>query len=289
MMPEATFSMFQSERSRVLQKGLAISDPGKPALPLTEKHRPKTFNAIVGQSGAVESLRDFATMPHPQAFIFSGYTGAGKTTAALVLRDEIGVNDAWDFIHIKSGELDAESVQDAMKQLRRCGIKDGWKLVLCDEADMMSAKAKSLWLSALESLQSGEYGKSIIVFTTNNAEKFETRFVDRCEHIKFESAAKTILPDAQELLARIWTLEGIAGPVPDVSKLPDVIDKGNLSFRRVVRAVETASRRSSHALADQDLKAARLAKIEAAKTTFQSIKPIKAERSPLVVAGVTLG
>lgn len=234
---------------------------------LTELYRPATLSKIVGQSFAVMSLTDYADQPFPQAFLFSGSTGVGKTTAALALANDLGVNRDWNLIHIKSGEMDAEAVESALKTVRCAGIGDGWKLILCDEADMMSSKAKSLWLSALEALQSGEYGKTVIVFTTNDAGRFDARFRDRCDHLEFESDARTLYVDAEGLLADLWYDEGLPGIPPALDSIRGLVVDGAISFRRLVRYVEQQSRRPRPVV---DLAAARLAKIAASKPVLAS-------------------
>lgn len=207
--------------------------------PLTEKHRPSRLSEIVGQSVAISVLESFLESPHSQIFIFSGDTGTGKTSAAFALTNELSVNRDWNFQHIKSGELDGDSVQTALKTARFVGINDGWKLILCDEADLMSQKAKGLWLSALEGLPE----KTIIVFTTNEPGKFDRRFLDRCEHVEFKSD-KSLIPAAQTLLNRLWIKEGLKGNPPSVESTSVILD-GVVSFRRVVRVIESEKRKQT--------------------------------------------
>lgn len=240
-MSETTFSMFTPPRDRTMQRGLSLAPRPPGPVALTEKHRPRCLDDIVGQGFAVHRLQSFLEFPHSAAFVFSGATGTGKTSAAMALANELGVDYDWGFRHIKSGELDVEEVRAALNQLRfACPCGSGWKLIIADEADLMHKKSVALWLSGLESLPE----KSIIIFTTNHPENFENRFLDRCEHIEFESNARTLWQDAQLLLARLWTAEGLHGCPPSVEKFwNDIVDEGTLSFRRVVRAVETEMRR----------------------------------------------
>lgn len=239
---------------------------------LTEKLRPTSFDQIKGQPYAVSALSDFADFPFPQSFLFSGPSGVGKTSAALALANAVGVNSEWNLIKIKSGEMDAQAVESALNTVRAIGIKDGWKMIVCDEADMMSTKARCLWLSALEDLHQGEYGKTIIVFTTNNREKFETRFRDRCEQIEFEGDPKTLRMDAQELLDEVWTSEGLPGDPPALDAIKGLVEDGSLSFRRLIQFV------SSEARKPRDLASIRAAKIAAART-------ISAKQAATVQAG----
>jgi replication-associated recombination protein RarA len=240
-------------------------------LSLTEKFRPSTLSKVVGQSFAVMQLTDFADMPFPQAFLFAGKSGVGKTSAALALANDPGVNREWNLIEIDSGEMDAEAVEKALKTMRGIGVNDGWKLICCNEADMMSTKARQLWLSALERIQSGTYGKTVIVFTTNNPEKFDDRFRDRCEVIEFESDAKTLHVDAEALLADLWWQEGLQGVPPRLDTIRGLVVDGAISFRRLVRFVETASRKPVKA---EDLASARLAKIAASKPVTRKVEAV---------------
>lgn len=236
-----THSMFVPASQRTAQHGLGLKERPPEPQPLSEKHRPRLFKELVGQSYAVMMLQDFVDDPHPQAMVFSGETGTGKTSAAFCLANELSINRDWNFQHVKSGEMDVESVQTALKMSRFCGINDGYKMIICDEADMMSAKAKGLWLSALEDIPA----KTVIIFTTNEPDKLGQRFIDRCEHIKFESNARTLKLDGQSYLNRLWVAEGLKGAPPNVDDAKGVIIQNVISFRRIARFVEQEQRKQS--------------------------------------------
>jgi ATPase family associated with various cellular activities (AAA) len=235
---ETTFSMFSPVQSRSMPQSLAFGAQPKEPVSLTEKYRPQSFADLFGQSFAVDTLTQFASNPYPMAFLFHGETGTGKTSAALALANELGVDANWSLHRISAGEMDAEAVAFALKSLRFSAPNGGWKIVVCDEADSMSAKAKQMWLSALEELPS----RSVVVFTTNHRSKFEPRFLHRCEEVAFESDADTLYQDAQRFLETMWHAEAMPGTAPDVRSL-DLAEKGHISFRRIVRYVEACKRR----------------------------------------------
>ena len=236
---ETTFSMFSPVQSRTMQSRMAFPEPPKPKVSLTEKYRPKSLTDLVGQGAAVLRLLDFTDAPYPSAWIFAGPTGVGKTSAARALAYEMGICPNWGLNHIESGDCNDERLCHALDLLRyHCMGGSGWKLVLIDEADMMSTKAKQRCLSALESLPD----QCLIIFTTNNAEKFDQRFRDRCEVVEFSGDPETLSLDAQALLDDVWRREGLPGDPFAVSSLPDLVADGAVSFRRVVRAVEMATK-----------------------------------------------
>ncbi len=235
-MAETTFSMFSAPESRGLQATLGLTGVAEGPQQLTEKYRPKTLGDMFGQGAAVWQLGQFVEAPYPVAFFFEGETGTGKTSAAKVLAHELGVDPNWSLHEIKSSEGDIERVSFAIKSLRFAAPGSGWKLVVVEEADAMSSKAKLAWLSALEELPD----HSVIVFTTNHPDRFDARFRDRCEIVHFESRAELVTQDAQALFNRIWTAESISGEPVDITGCPYLVEAGQVSFRRVVRLVEQA-------------------------------------------------
>lgn len=88
---------------------------------LVDKYRPKTLSDIWGQDEAMSVLTSYARSPYPTAFLFSGETGTGKTSAALALANEIGVaidqNEFGGLYQIASGEQTGETVRKTIRSL----------------------------------------------------------------------------------------------------------------------------------------------------------------------------
>src|SRR5260370_30392083 len=99
---------------------------------LLEKYRPRSLGELLGQPWASHQLQLFADKPYPCAFLFEGDTGTGKTSAALLLAEALGVKiDEGPFggLHqIASGEQTGETVRKTMDGLRcRPFFGSGWR------------------------------------------------------------------------------------------------------------------------------------------------------------------
>lgn len=204
---------------------------------LADAYRPQTLAEVVGQPWTVSQLETFVESPYPVAFLFEGATGTGKTSTALALANALGVDvlsgPFGGFHEIASGEQTGESVRRVMDGLRLHTLSgSGWKVLVVNEADCMTANAAYIWLDALESLPV----RSVVVFTTNEAAKLPARLRDRCERFRFESGYLALAPYLPELIARVWSAETGRDDPPDLDALGPIQDeKGNVSVRRVLQ------------------------------------------------------
>jgi DNA polymerase-3 subunit delta' len=108
----------------------------------------------------------------------------------------------------------------------------GWRLLIVNEADIMTPGAAAIWLDALEALPP----RSVIVFTTNAPGRIPARLRDRCERLGFESSALLLRPALQELAARVWRQELGRDDCPPVEHFGRLADEnGNASFRRLLQ------------------------------------------------------
>jgi replication-associated recombination protein RarA len=210
---------------------------------LTEKYRPTSLDAIWGQEQAVKVLRKFAAKPYPAAFIFDGETGTGKTSAALALASAIGCDlgqkEFGGVRSIASGEQSADAVRDAYRQMFNIPWHgSGWKVVIANEADRMARPAETIWLDVLEAIPA----KTVIIFTTNEADRLSQRFMDRCTRLTFESDAEKLRASATALAAAVWKAE--TGKQPAQAQVHQIVQatetQGQLSFRRLMQHLTVA-------------------------------------------------
>lgn len=205
--------------------------------PLHEKYKPRTLDDIIGQPWLVSQLRLYLEDPHPCAFLFSGDTGTGKSSAALALAADLGILvDRGEFSglwQIASGEQTAESVGGIMEKLRVTPWEgSGWRLLVVNECDAMSGQAQYKWLDILEFLPP----RCVICFTTNKFSKLSQRFRDRCEVFHFESGVFALAPSLQPLVDRVWKAETGRDDAPAVMDLVGLVDEdGNVSVRRLLQ------------------------------------------------------
>jgi len=214
---------------------------------LVEKYRPRKLSDILGQEWIVHQLEVFVEQPCPCAFLFEGSTGTGKTSAAMVLAEALGVaveaEEIGGLWSIASGEQTGETVRRAVDNLRtRPWQGSGWKVLIVNEADFMTVNASATWLDVLENLPP----MTVVIFTTNNAEKMPARLKDRCEKFSFQSGGLFMRPAAQDLVNKVWLNETGRTDAPDIDTLGAVADdKGDISLRRVLQLLSPFVRAGS--------------------------------------------
>lgn len=207
------------------------------SIPLTERYKPRHLADLRGQEWVAGQLTAFAESPHSTAFLFAGATGTGKTSAALLLAEALGVsveNEEFGGLYqIASGEQTGESVRRTMAALHTrpfCG--SGWRVLIVNEADVMTPNASHVCLDALENLPR----QTVVVFTTNQAGKIPARLRDRCERLDFLSGALLLLPSARDFVREVWAAETGQADAPDPTDFGPVVDEeGNISFRRLLQ------------------------------------------------------
>lgn len=185
--------------------------------PLCERYRPRHISDFIGLDKPRKVLANFARAPRCAAFLFVGASGTGKTTMALALADEIGAF----VLHIPSQKCTVAQLEETLRMTQyapmdwKTGEAKRFWLILADEADAMSPAAQLALLSKLDS--TGMQDNVIFVFTCNDTERLEPRFLSRC--LKLEFSSYGMAGEIAEYLDKVWHSEGGNGNGPDFARV----------------------------------------------------------------------
>ena len=155
------------------------------------KNRPKSFEDVIGQDSITHTLKNsLKTNQLPQALLFSGPRGVGKTTCARILAKQINNlehKNSEDY-SFNIFELDAasnNSVEDIRKINEQVKIPPQigkYKVYIIDEAHMLSNSAFNAFLKTLE-----EPPKHIVfILATTEKNKIIPTILSRCQIFDFK-------------------------------------------------------------------------------------------------------
>jgi replication-associated recombination protein RarA len=167
---------------------------------LTDKYRPTNVSGFIGLDKAKRVCANLVSNPFESYFIFVGASGMGKTTLALALADELEA----ELHHIPSQSctVDAiERVHARCQYMPMLGKK--MHLILVDEADQMSNAAQLALLSMMDGTRAAP--NTIIVYTCNETERLQDRFLSRTIRIDFSTYGTA--SDTTALLKQVWENE----------------------------------------------------------------------------------
>ena len=166
---------------------------------LALKYRPQTFDDLIGQEVVAETISNSIKADKiPNAYLFTGIRGIGKTTIARIVAKALNCSngienkckikcDNCDAItnsnHIDVLEMDAASktgvddVRDLIEFSRYGPTSAKYKIFIIDEVHMLSKQAFNALLKTLE--EPPEYLK--FIFATTEIKKIPITVVSRCQ------------------------------------------------------------------------------------------------------------
>jgi DNA polymerase-3 subunit gamma/tau len=167
---------------------------------LALKYRPQTFDDLIGQDVVAETiLNSIKANKVPNAYLFTGIRGIGKTTTARIVAKSLNCangihnlckkelcencNAISNSNHIDVLEMDAASktgvddVRDLIEFSRYGPTSAKYKIFIIDEVHMLSKQAFNALLKTLE--EPPEYLK--FIFATTEIKKIPITVVSRCQ------------------------------------------------------------------------------------------------------------
>ena len=167
---------------------------------LALKYRPQKFKDLIGQTVIVETIiNSIMSNKIPNAFLFTGIRGVGKTTIARIVAKSLNCINGIEKLctddfcencsaiansnHIDVLEMDAASktgvddVRDLIEFSRYGPTSSKFKIFIIDEVHMLSKQAFNALLKTLE--EPPEY--LIFIFETTEIKKIPITVVSRCQ------------------------------------------------------------------------------------------------------------
>ena len=210
---------------------------------LALKYRPQVFKDLIGQEVVSETiLNSIKVNKVPNAYLFTGIRGVGKTTTARIVAKSLNCQNGIENLcvedlcencrgitsssHIDVLEMDAASktgvddVRDLIEFSRYGPTSSKYKIFIIDEVHMLSKQAFNALLKTLE--EPPEYLK--FIFATTEIKKIPITVVSRCQRFDLSRVKSSELFD---FIKKIKEKEG--GKVTDEAlKLIVKISEGSV-------------------------------------------------------------
>lgn len=190
------------------------------------EYRPKEFSDMIGQDAIVKTLSNAIKNDKiPQALLFCGPRGVGKTSCARILAKQI--NNLEENFEYNIFELDAasnnsvEDIRSITDQIRIPPQIGKYKVYIIDEVHMLSNAAFNAFLKSLE-----EPPKHVVfILATTEKNKIIPTILSRCQIYDFK---KVDVVDITQLLKNICTDKKIKF---DENSLSLIAEKSDGSIR----------------------------------------------------------
>ena len=192
---------------------------------LYRRHRPGSFEEVVGQQHVVRTLRNAVERDKVHhAYLFVGSRGTGKTSMAKILARSLNCErggptvtpcgECESCLRIAAGtsidviEMDAASnrsvddVRDLRDRVAYAPAAGRWKVYILDEAHMLTKEAWNAFLKTLEEPPPN----TVFILATTEAHKVMATIADRCQRFDFQRPS---LEQISEVVLRVAGAEGI--------------------------------------------------------------------------------
>jgi DNA polymerase-3 subunit gamma/tau len=198
---------------------------GAESTSLYRRHRPGSFDEVVGQQHVVRTLRNAVEQGKVHhAYLFVGSRGTGKTSMAKILARSLNCErggptvapcgECESCVTIAAGtsidviEMDAASnrsvddIRDLRERVAYAPAGGRWKVYILDEAHMLTKEAWNAFLKTLEEPPPN----TVFVLATTEAHKVMATIADRCQRFDFQRPS---LEQISEVLNRVAASESI--------------------------------------------------------------------------------
>ncbi len=221
---------------------------------IARKWRPQTFADVVGQQHVTRTLANAIQSGRvAHAYIFSGARGVGKTTTARILAKalncakgpaaepcnecdscrEIGMGNSLDVIEIDAASnRGIDQIRELREMVRYAPAGGRYKVVILDEAHMLTAEASNALLKTLEEPPD----KVIFVMATTEPENLADTIRSRSQHFHFRALSFAEIANALEQICMKEGLTAEAGAIGVMARAAEGSLRDGLSLLEQARA-----------------------------------------------------
>jgi DNA polymerase-3 subunit gamma/tau len=221
---------------------------------IARKWRPQKFSDLVGQGHVTETLANAIKNDRvAHAYIFSGARGVGKTTAARILAKalncvhgptstpcgecdscrEIAAGTSLDVIEIDAASnRGIDQIRELREMVRYAPASSRSKVVILDEAHMLTSEASNALLKTLEEPPD----RVIFVMATTQPEDLVDTIRSRSQHFHFRALTFGEITARLEEIAQKENLKIDAGALAVISRMAEGSMRDALSLLEQARA-----------------------------------------------------
>jgi len=231
---------------------------------LARKWRPKSFDELVGQDHVARTLRNSIEAKRlAHAYIFAGLRGTGKTTVARILAKclncekgptatpcgkcapcrEIAEGRAMDVLEMDAAtRTGVDDVRELQEVVAFAPARDRYKVLIIDEAHMLSKQAANALLKTLEEPPE----RVVFVLATTEVQKLLPTILSRCQVYEFRRVAP------REVAAHLRTVCKTEGIEVDDAVLDRIARAGEGSVRDALTLLERVVAFAGNQVAESD-------------------------------------
>jgi len=190
-------------------KGKAIESdvaPDPDNLPWVEKYRPVTLEDVVSHKDITSTIEKFIEKNRLPHLLFYGPPGTGKTSTILAVARRIyGANYKKQILELNaSDDRGIDVVREQIKQFAetRTLFSKGFKLIILDEADMMTQQAQAALRRVIE-----QYTKNVrFCIICNYVNKITPAIQSRCTRFRFSPLP---IPEVEKQVDTVVNAESV--------------------------------------------------------------------------------
>ncbi len=233
---------------------------------IARKWRPQSFREVVGQQHVTSTLENAIRNDRvAHAYIFSGARGVGKTTTARILAKalncvkgptpepcnqcdscrEIAAGTSLDVIEIDAASnRGIDQIRELREMVRYAPAASRYKVVILDEAHMLTEEASNALLKTLEEPPD----KVIFVMATTEPESLAETIRSRSQHFHFRALSFQETVAALQHIAEKETLQVEAAALAVMARAAEG------SLRDALSLLEQARAYCGSTIADQQVR-----------------------------------